>query len=87
MWAFFDSEKADAGVLTEATGRIWYDELVGGLRELGKDEGPQDGDRVWGVEVPRTFRVNTQVYLQWYVESLHFSTSSVGISGEGRLWT
>ncbi|KAL6152939.1 hypothetical protein ACJBU6_08106 [Exserohilum turcicum] len=63
MWAVFDAPIEDAGILTEQTGKVWYDSLVGGLRNLGKEELPADA--VFGFEVPQTFRINTQVYLQW----------------------
>ncbi|KAF2853383.1 D-amino-acid oxidase-like protein [Plenodomus tracheiphilus IPT5] len=63
MWAFFDAEKEEAGVLSEGTGKVWYDGLVGGIREMRKEEMP--GDAVYGMDIPSTFRINTQVYLQW----------------------
>ncbi|XP_014552911.1 hypothetical protein COCVIDRAFT_40963 [Bipolaris victoriae FI3] len=63
MWAVFDTPIEEAGILSEGTGRVWYDELVGGLRELDKERLPRDA--VFGVEIPATFRINTQVYLQW----------------------
>ncbi|KAJ4366121.1 hypothetical protein N0V83_007756 [Neocucurbitaria cava] len=63
MWAAFDAPIEETGVLTEETGKVWYDELVGGLRELGKSELPKGA--VFGLEFPSTYRINTQVYLQW----------------------
>ncbi|KNG48846.1 d-amino acid [Stemphylium lycopersici] len=36
MWGVFDAPIGETGILTEATGKVWYDELVGGLRELGE---------------------------------------------------
>jgi D-amino-acid oxidase len=68
MWAIFDAPIAETGIVTEETGKVWYDELVGGLRELGKEEmqGRGEEEAVWGMEVKRTYRFNTQVYLQWY---------------------
>ncbi len=71
MWAFFDSGVEEAGVRSEATGRIWYDGLVGGLREMGRGECPEGS--VFGLEFPSTFRINTQVYLQWCVGLFYFS--------------
>jgi hypothetical protein len=65
MWAIFDESIEEAGVLTEETGKVWYDELVGGLRQLGGSELPKGAN--FGFEFPSTFRINTQVYLQWYV--------------------
>jgi glycine/D-amino acid oxidase-like deaminating enzyme len=63
MLAVFDGPLEEAGILTEQTGKVWYDELVGGLKKLGDDELPKES--VFGFEVPRTYRINTQVYLQW----------------------
>jgi hypothetical protein len=53
------------GILTEKTGKIWYEDLVGGVRELGKEELPPGA--VFGLDFQRTFVINTQVYLNWYV--------------------
>ncbi|USP79165.1 D-amino-acid oxidase [Curvularia clavata] len=63
MWGVFDTSIEEAGILTKETGKIWYDELVGGIRKL--DEKKLPADAVFGIEVPQTFRINTQVYLQW----------------------
>ncbi|KAI4909921.1 hypothetical protein J4E85_011418 [Alternaria conjuncta] len=63
MWAAFDEPIEEAGVLTEATGKVWYDQLVGGLRQLSGSELPKGAN--FGFEFPSTFRINTQVYLQW----------------------
>lgn len=65
MWAVFDSPIEEAGILSEGTGKVWYDELVGGLRKLTRGEMPEEAE--FGFEVPRTFRINTQIYLQWFV--------------------
>lgn len=65
MWAVLDAPIEETNLLTPETGRIWYDELVGGLRNLTKEELPEGA--VFGLEFPSTFRINTQVYLQWYV--------------------
>jgi D-amino-acid oxidase len=71
MWAIFDAPIEETGILTEATGKVWYDSLVGGLRELSEEDmagrGGKKGEGGFGVEFPSTFRINTQVYLQWYV--------------------
>jgi D-amino-acid oxidase len=61
-----DARIEETNLLTPATGKIWYDELVGGLRNLSKEELPRGA--VFGLEFPATFRINTQVYLQWYDE-------------------
>jgi D-amino-acid oxidase len=65
MWAVLDAPIEQTNLLTPQTGRIWYDELVGGLRYLDEKELPEGA--VFGLEFPSTFRINTQVYLQWYV--------------------
>ncbi|ENI03985.1 hypothetical protein COCC4DRAFT_171670 [Bipolaris maydis ATCC 48331] len=63
MWAVFDTPIEEAGILSQETGKVWYDELVGGLKPLGDKDLPKDA--VFGIEIPQTFRINTQVYLQW----------------------
>ncbi|KAI4731199.1 putative D-amino acid oxidase [Aureobasidium sp. EXF-10728] len=60
--AIYDSEIAGAGVLSPATGKIWYEGLVGGVRMLGAAELPE-GAR-FGCDL-NTFVVDTQVYLPW----------------------
>jgi len=66
MWGVFDAPIEETGILTEETGKVWYDQLVGGLRTLGENELPKNA--VFGFEFPQTYRINTQVYLQWCVE-------------------
>jgi len=63
MWAIFDAPIEETGILSDGTDKVWYDELVGGLKDLRKDEMPKDA--VFGFEFPSTFRINTAVYLQW----------------------
>lgn len=60
--AVFDSPPAEAGVLSTGTGRIWYEDLVGGLRYLEKGDLP-DG-AVFGFDLD-TFVIDTQTYLPW----------------------
>jgi len=64
MWGIFDTPIEEAGILSTGTGKVWYDQLVGGLRQLSKDELPDDA--TFGIEFPTSFRINTAVYLQWY---------------------
>lgn len=59
----FDGEIEECGILSEGTGKVWYEELVGGMRVLEKEEIPKDA--VFGLEFESTFRINTQVYLNW----------------------
>lgn len=63
MWGVFDSPIEEAGILSEETGKIWYDKLVGGLKYLSKEQLPKDA--VFGLDFPTTFRINTAVYLYW----------------------
>jgi D-amino-acid oxidase len=63
--AIFDAEIEQVGVLSEGTGKLWYEELVGGMRFLEKGELPEGA--VFGLDFKSTFRLNTQVYLNWYV--------------------
>ncbi|KAG9188078.1 hypothetical protein G6011_02001 [Alternaria panax] len=63
MWGVFDAPIEETGILTEETGKVWYDQLVGGLRNLGEKELPKGAQFGW--EYPSVFRINTQVYLQW----------------------
>lgn len=65
MWGIFDAPIEETGILSDGTNKIWYDQLVGGLRHLNKEELPKDA--VFGIEFPTTFRINTAVYLYWYV--------------------
>lgn len=64
MWAILDAPLEETNLLTPETGKIWYDELLGGARRLKEEELPKDA--VLGLEFPSTFRINTQIYLQWY---------------------
>lgn len=63
MWGVFDSPLEEAGLLTAETGKIWYEELVGGLRTLEEKELPEEA--VFGVEFGSTFRIDTQKYMGW----------------------
>ncbi|KAK2053568.1 FAD dependent oxidoreductase [Colletotrichum caudatum] len=62
----FDSKIEDAGILSQGTGKLWYDELVGGVVPLSKDGLPKGA--TFGLDVPSTFVINTQIYLQWLLE-------------------
>ena len=60
--AIFDSPMEDAGVLSQGTGKIWYEKLVGGLYEVPKHELPQGSN--FGYDLS-TFMINVQSYLPW----------------------
>ncbi|KAK1454800.1 FAD dependent oxidoreductase [Colletotrichum melonis] len=62
----FDQKIEDAGILSVETGKLWYDDLVGGTVPLRTDELPDKA--VFGLDVPNTFVINTQIYLQWLLE-------------------
>lgn len=66
MQGIFDGRIEEVGILSAGTGKIWYEELVK-LRKLRADELPKGG--VFGLYFGSTFRINTQVYLNWYVEA------------------
>ncbi len=59
--AFYDSEIDDAGILSQSTGKVWYERLTG-LRWLGKQE--LRSGSVFGYDCG-TFVINVQVYLPW----------------------
>lgn len=63
MWSFFDSPIEETGILSDGTKKIWYDQLVGGLKDISKENLPKDVE--FGKEWPSTFRINTAVYLTW----------------------
>lgn len=67
IWAFYDSVKEEAGVLSKETGRVWYEELAG-VRWLGEKEMNVEGREgvKFGYEA-KSFVVNVQVYLPWLV--------------------
>ncbi|VUC38187.1 unnamed protein product [Clonostachys rosea] len=59
----FDQKVEDSEILSRDTGRVWYDDLVGGLIPLAQHQLP-DG-AVFGLDLPSTFVINTQIYLRW----------------------
>ncbi|TID06416.1 D-amino-acid oxidase [Colletotrichum higginsianum] len=62
----FDQRIEDAEILSKGTGKLWYEDLVGGTVPLRKDE--LSDKAVFGLDVPSTFVINTQIYLQWLLE-------------------
>lgn len=62
IWAFYDSEKEDAGILSQGTGKVWYEEMAR-LRWLDEVKEVREGAR-FGYEA-QSFVVNVQVYLPW----------------------
>ncbi|KAF9874532.1 d-amino acid [Colletotrichum karsti] len=62
----FDQKIEDAGILSSGTGKLWYDDLVGGAVPLKRDELPEIA--VFGLDLPSTFVINSQIYLQWLLE-------------------
>ncbi|KAM0699011.1 hypothetical protein Q7P36_001057 [Cladosporium allicinum] len=52
----------EVGILTPATGKLWFEELVGGLEAIGEGELP--AGTVFGFEMA-SFVINVQMYLPW----------------------
>ena len=52
----------------QGTGKIWYENLTGGIRDVAKSELPKESN--FGFEID-TFIVNVTSYLPWYVPSQH----------------
>lgn len=65
----------EVGILTPSTGKLWFEELVGGLLEIEKKDLP-DGT-VFGYEMA-SFVINVQMYLPWLV-GYHCSTLRVAL--------
>jgi D-amino-acid oxidase len=61
--SLFDSKIEDAGVLSQGTGRVWYEKLVGGLRMVSEEELKNNG-AVFGWDW-NSFIINVQMYLPW----------------------
>jgi hypothetical protein len=70
--AIFDRPIEQAEVLSQVTGKIWYDKITGGIRPMPRDNLPEGA--CFGL-VMSTFSVNTQGYLAWYV-FLPFSSAA-----------
>lgn len=64
--AFYDSEMKDASVLSEGTGKIWYEKLVGGLRYLSPEVLREKEGSVFGFDMD-SFVIDVPVYLSWCV--------------------
>ncbi|CAI6270362.1 unnamed protein product [Periconia digitata] len=52
----------EAGILTPATGKLWFEDLVGGLRNIEKEELPKG--TAFGFEMA-SFVIDVQRYLPW----------------------
>ncbi|KAH7025666.1 FAD dependent oxidoreductase [Microdochium trichocladiopsis] len=61
----YDSPIEQADVLSPGTGKVWYDQLVGGLSIVPINEMPQGA--IFALDAPQTFVINTQIYLRWLV--------------------
>jgi len=60
--AYYEKAIDEVGIKTEATGKIWFDELVGGLSEIPDQELPEG--TVFGFEFA-SFVIDVQRYLPW----------------------
>ena len=59
--SIYDSSLEDAGVLSEGTGKVWYEKLVGKLRHL---EGEDLQGALTGFDFD-SWVIDTSVYLGW----------------------
>lgn len=57
----YDAPPEDTDVLSEGTGKVWFDELVGGLRYL---KGEDLRGAVFGFDF-NSFTIDVPVYLGW----------------------
>lgn len=53
----------EVGIITPSTKKIWFEDLVGGLKPIEKAELPEDA--VFGFEMA-SFVVDVQRYLPWH---------------------
>lgn len=60
---YFDDPIEESDVLTPQTGKIWYHDLVGGIRSMEQSELRPGAIAGW--ETKSTFRINVPLYLQW----------------------
>ena len=58
----YDNPIDEVGIKTPATGKIWFEDLVGGFIDIGKEELPKGS--VFGFEFA-TFVLDVQRYLPW----------------------
>lgn len=58
----YDKPIEEVGILTPETGKLWFEELVGGLSKIEKDELPAGS--VFGFEMA-SFVIDVQIYLPW----------------------
>lgn len=61
--SIYDDDIDKVGVLSAGTNKIWYDDIVGGLRFLAPGELPEGAK--FGFDV-NTFVIDVQRYLPWY---------------------
>jgi D-amino-acid oxidase len=60
----YEDQIEKVGILTPATGKLWFEDLVGGLEKIEKQDLP-DGT-AFGYEMA-SFVIDVQKYLPWYV--------------------
>jgi D-amino-acid oxidase len=58
----YEQPLEEVGIITPSTGKLWFEDLVGGLKPIEKDELP-DG-AAFGFEMA-TFVLDVQRYLPW----------------------
>ncbi|GAM40402.1 hypothetical protein TCE0_039r12729 [Talaromyces pinophilus] len=76
----YDQPIEEVGIITPSTGKLWFEDLVGGLRPIEKDELP-DG-AAFGFEMA-TFVLDVQRYLPW----LQMEAYSRGIEIRRKIFT
>lgn len=60
----YDQPVEDVGIVTPATGKLWFEKLVGGLKKIEKEDLPEG--TAFGFEMA-TFVIDVQRYLPWYM--------------------
>lgn len=60
----YDAPIDEVGIKSPATGKLWFEELVGGLKKIENDDLP--AGTAFGFEMA-SFVIDVQKYLPWYV--------------------
>lgn len=62
IYAVYDNPIEDAGILSTGTNRVWYNDLVGGLRMTPKEDIPTGAKFAYECD---TFVIDVHIYLSW----------------------
>lgn len=60
--AFYDNKPEEAGIYAPGATKLWYDELVGGVRMIAMEDLPKGTSFGYTAS---SFVINTQAYLAW----------------------